>query len=208
MPEEKSRSFRFSPKWVIGVAAMFLVSTTFATNINLNGGGSFEFGQGIYQIKACDQFISIEFAATTTIDGYSRVGNIIIKGLDITKCKGTALRLRLYPNASQTPLELYGEQVDSVTSVSLNPLGNSVILAIQKTLTDADKCISVAGGDPTYDPDLVNIINNIGVNKCYTDPKRQALSYTPSTGIFKVKFYAPKAIMTDVAKVVIESASI
>lgn len=207
MQEERVQRSRHSLKWPIRLLALALIATTLAANISLNLGQKFEFGQGIYQIKACDQFIGIELKATSTINGASRVGNILFKGLDIAKCKGTALRLKLYAEKNGTPLELYG-QYDAGVTTSLNPLGNTIILVIQRNLTDADGCISVGGGDPTYDPDLVNIVNNVGINKCYLDAKRQSLSYTPANGDFNVKFYGPLAAVESVTAVTLESSAI
>jgi hypothetical protein len=198
-----SRGFRLT----LAALLLSLVGSTFAANIVINGNNELEFGQGIYQIKACDQFIGIELKATSTIDGSSRVGNIIFKGLDISKCKGTALRLRLYETKNGTPLELYGQFESSVTT-SLSPRGDTVILVIERTLTDSNGCISDAGGDPSYDPDLVNIINNVGVNKCYLDAKRQSLSYTPASGIFNVKFFGPLASVESVTAVTLESSAL
>jgi hypothetical protein len=132
---------------------------------------------------------------------------VIFKGLDITKCKGTALRLRLYETKNGTPLELYG-QFESTGTTSLTPKGDTVFLVIQRTLTDADGCISVDGGDATYEPDLVNIINNVGMNKCYLDAKRQSLSYTPANGDFNVKFFGPLAAVESVTAVTLESSAL
>ena len=95
MPQEEQRFGGLPKRWVIIIAALFLVSSTFAINITINGNNRVEFGQGIYQIKACDQYVALEFVSTSAYaNGYSRVGAIVFKGLDVQKCKGTAMRLR------------------------------------------------------------------------------------------------------------------
>lgn len=188
MPEENHRRFRGFDRRLFSIAALLLlISSTFAVNINLNENNSIEFGQGIYQIKACDQFISLEFKSTQSVNGFSRVGNIIFKGLDIDKCRGTAMRLRIYRTGVSAPLNLYTNQDNSET-------GTAVIMVISKTAS------------PATAADDVTLVNNKGVNIEYGDTM-QAIDYDPANGNFMVSYAYPLAEMRYVNSVTLESAS-
>lgn len=188
--QDEGRRFGGIPKrWVIVIASLFLISSTFAINITINGNNRVEFGQGIYQIKACDQYVALEFVSTSAYaNGYSRVGAIIFKGLDVQKCKGTAMRLRLYKTGSNTPLNLY-------TNASGTETGTAVIMVISKNATG-----------PTFADD-VTLVNNKGVNISYGD-SMQAIDFDPATGNFAVSYQYPLAEMRDVNSVTLESASL
>lgn len=188
MPQDV-RGFGGMPKsWVIGLASLLLISATFASNIIINGSSRVEFGQGIYQIKACDQYVALEFKSTNAYpNGYSRVGNIIFKGLDVQKCKGTAMRLRLYRSGSSTPLNLY-------TNLAGSETGTAVIMVIAKNATG-----------PTFADD-VTLVDNKGANISYGD-SMQSIDYDASTGNFTVSYLYPLAEMRNVNSVTLESAS-
>ena len=189
MPQEESRFSGIPKRWILILATLFLVSTTFAVNITLNENNRVEFGQGIYQIKACDQFVSLEFWSTNAYpNGYSRVGNIIFKGLDVQKCKGTAMRLRIYQSGNNTPLNLY-------TNASATETGTAVIMVISKNATG-----------PTFADD-VTLVNNKGVNIGYGD-SMQSIDYDPSNGNFIISYLYPLAEMRYVNSVTLESASV
>ena len=189
MPRDERRLGGIPKRWVIVIASLFLISSTFAINITINGNNRVEFGQGVYQIKACDQYVALEFVSTNAYaNGYSRVGAIIFKGLDVQKCKGTAMRLRLYKSGSSTPLNLYTNSTSSET-------GTAVIMLISKNATG-----------PTFADD-VTLINHKGVNISYGD-SMQAIDYEPATGNFIVSYGFPLAEMRDVNSVTLESASV
>lgn len=190
MPQEtRSGTGRISARWILILVSLFLISTTFAINITINGNNRVEFGQGIYQIKACDQYVSIELGSTSAYpNGYSRVGNIVFKGLDVGKCKGTAMRLRLFESGSNTPMNLYTNAAGSET-------GTAVIMVISKNATG-----------PTFGDD-VTLVNNKGVNIGYGD-SMQAIDYDFATGNFIVSYSYPLAEMRSVNTLTLESASL
>ena len=188
MPEDNQRRFRGFDRRLFSLAALLLIiSSTFAANLNINESNRIEFGQGIYQIKACDQFISLEFKSTASINGYSRVGNIIFKGLDIDKCKGTAMRLRIYKTGDQKPLPLYENAAKTES-------GTAVIMVISKLATKATAA------------DDVTLVNHKGVNIEYGDTM-QAIDYDPINGNFMISYAFPLAEMRYVNSVTLESAS-
>lgn len=188
MPQEERRRLGgFSKRWIFLVSVLFLISSTFAININLNDNNRIEFGQGIYQIKACDQFISLEFKSTRSVNGFSRVGNIIFKGLDIDKCKGTAMRLRLFKTGVAQHLNLY-------TNAAQTETGTAVIMVISKTAS------------PSTAADDVTLVNHFGVNIEYGD-NMQTIDYDPANGNFIISYPYPLAEMRDVNSVTLESAT-
>lgn len=187
MPQEERRFGGANRRWIFLSIFALAISSTFAANVNLNGTNRIEFGQGVYQIKACDQFISLEFKSTRSINGFSRVGNIIFKGLDIGKCKGTAMRLRLYKTGDQKPLPLY-------ENASKTESGTAVIMVISKTATP-----STAAND-------VTLVNHFGVNIEYGD-SMQSIDYDPVTANFIITYDYPLAEMRYVNSVTLESAT-
>lgn len=62
LPGQPSRSPRTSLKWIAGICAtavLVALGSTLASNINLNGGGNVEFGQGQTVATACDNAITV-----------------------------------------------------------------------------------------------------------------------------------------------------
>lgn len=187
MPQEERRFGGVNRRWVFLLIFALALSSTFAANININDTNRIEFGQGIYQIKACDQFISLEFKSTRSVNGFSRVGNIIFKGLDIEKCKGTAMRLRLFQTGVSQQLNLY-------TNAAKTETGTAVIMVISKTAS------------PSTAADDVTLVNHFGVNIEYGD-NMQTIDYDPANGNFIISYSHPLAEMRYVNSVTLESAT-
>ena len=187
MPQEERRFGGVNRRWIFLSIFVLALSSTFAANLNINDANRIEFGQGIYQIKACDQFISLEFKSTRSVNGFSRVGNIIFKGLDIEKCKGTAMRLRLFKTGDPKHLDLY-------TNAAKTETGTAVIMVISKTAT------------PSTAADDVTLVNHLGVNIEYGD-NMQAIDYDPANGNFIISYRYPLAEMQYVNSVTLESAT-
>lgn len=189
MPRDENRFGRLPKRWIVIIAALFLVSTTFAINININGNNRVEFGQGIYQIKACDQYVSLKLDSTNAYpNGFSRVGDIVFQGLNVEKCRGTAMRLRLYQSGVADPLNLY-------TNAGSTETGTAVIMVISKTASAA-----------TFSKDIT-LVDSKGVNIGRFDAN-QSILFNKTTGDFTVTFTYPLAEMRFVDNVTLESASV
>ena len=101
--------------FILLIVGLFGITTTVAANITINSGKKAEFGQGLYQVKACDQFVSVYLDNTDTtynIDGtpgagYSNISAIRLVGLDTVKCAGTTIRIKLYKANQAAPLQIY-----------------------------------------------------------------------------------------------------
>lgn len=112
----KSRKIGF------GVFLIFasLISSVVAANISINTEGRVEFGQGLYRVAACDSTVEIEPVSNTP----PNIDEILIRGLDITSCPGTYLRIKLYGSGT-TPLNLYEESTTAVNRLLLYINGQS-----------------------------------------------------------------------------------
>lgn len=107
-------------KVFIGLLIILLtVGTTLASRITLNSGGNITFGQGVLNIKACDDWIDISYITTETEDGVGEPPNremairgINIDGFDSIACKNTNFKIKLFgppppQNEPLVPLDLY-----------------------------------------------------------------------------------------------------
>ena len=173
--------------WITLISLLAAVGLTFAASITINTNNRVEFGQGIYQIKSCDQFVSIALNPSATINGYSRVQNVTVKGLDVGRCAGTTVRLKLFTSGSQTPLNLY-------TTSNYAETGTAVIMVIRSGATQATAF------------DDVTLVNQRGTNIGYGDAN-QSIDYFDTSGDFVVSFTRPLARMDQVNSVTLESAN-
>ena len=179
---------RHSPKVRLGLlltTILAVIGSTYAVNILASS--SVEYGQGIYQIVACDSYVNVSLEPTATVNGASYVGSFLIRGLNVGDCAGTTIRLRLFSAGSESPLDLFA--TPSNTNV-----GNAVILSIASGAT-----LSTALDD-------VTLVNPAGQNIEYGDSS-QSIDYNENLAEFTISFSNPKALMSAVDSIVLESAS-
>ena len=182
------------------VALISMIGLTFAATIRINANKNFEYGQGIYQITSCDQFVAINLGSSSTTpyaDGLSRVSNISFQGLDIGSCANTSIRIRLFGASNATPLDLFTNPAYTSKGVSYpccTETGTAVTLVIAAGATQATALQSTT------------LISATGKNISQGD-RSQSLSYNSGTGVMTVAFSTPLAIMRDVQKTTLESAS-
>ena len=189
-----SRSFRLTLLAVI----ISLIGTTFAINVTINGDNEVEFGQGIYRITSCDQFVQVALKSSSAFaDGYSRVGSIELSGLDVARCANTSIRLRLYDASNPSPMDLFNNIAYTSRGTSYpccTETGTAVVMLIAADATQSTATQSVTLVSPSG--------RNIG-----SGDRHESLRYESSTAIFTVTFTSPLAIMRDVAKTTLESAA-
>jgi hypothetical protein len=74
LPESGERQRRFSSRGfriLLGLLLVSLIGTTFAVNVTINGNNKLEFGQGVYRITSCDQFVNVALKSSSAFaDGY------------------------------------------------------------------------------------------------------------------------------------------
>lgn len=181
-------------------AAISMIGLTFAATVRINGNNQFEYGQGLYQITSCDQFVGVNLGSSDSTpygDGLSRVLNINIQGLDVARCANTSIRIKLYGTSNTTPLNLFTNPAYTSKGVSYpccTETGTAVTLVIASGATQATALQSTSLIGPT------------GKNVMQGD-RSQTLSYDPNSAVFTVAFPSPLAIMRDVLKTTLESAS-
>lgn len=109
LPDRPSRTPHKSLKWILGVCASITVvalSSTLASNINLNGGGNVEFGQGQMTATACagNQNIYVTPSSEFT-DGAFYLKSITISNIPAS-CYGRRFQVVAYPASGSNPLAL------------------------------------------------------------------------------------------------------
>lgn len=189
-----SRGFRFT----LGLLLISLIGTTFAVNVTINGNDRVEFGQGVYRITSCDQFVNVLLKSSNAFsDGLSRVGSVEISGLDVARCANTSIRLRLYDASNPAPMDLFNNIAYTSRGTSYpccTETGTSVVMVVAADATQATAAQSVT------------LISPSGRNIGYGD-RHESIRYESTTGVFTVTFTSPLAIMRDVEKTTLESAS-
>jgi hypothetical protein len=201
MPEATQKPGRFSSRgfrWTLVAVILSLVGTTFAVNVTINGNNRVEFGQGVYRITSCDQFINVALKSSSAFaDGLSRVGSIELSGLDVARCANTSIRLRLYDASNPAPMELFNNIAYTSRGTSYpccTETGTAVVMVIAAGATQGTAAQSVT------------LISPSGRNIGYGD-RHESIRYESTTAVFTVSFASPLAIMRDVAKTTLESAA-
>lgn len=195
------------PRGKLAIALLLIVaaglSSTFAANISLNGGQRKEFGQGIYQIKACDQWVGVGLTAGTgTQNDY--VKNVKLYGFDPQLCLGRVFRIKLFPAGSTTALPLYVDE----TATGLSTGDTTTVLSLVDTSTAYSSNYPTYPSMNAYDSwsaDAVTLLNALGTNIKYNS-KWLNISYTKDTGVYTIILKYPAAIVAQVGSVTIESA--
>jgi hypothetical protein len=183
----------------IFILVLGVLGSTVAANISLNGGNRKEFGQGIFQIKACDQWVGV---GLTTGQGAQNtyVANVDLYGLDPRACKNTIFRIKFFPTGSTTAMNMYlgagptSAANDSVTATSL-------VMKITSTTYSG----SNQAAYETWAYDAVSLIDPQGRDIGFAD-NYELIDYTPSTGIYSVVFTYPRAVAALVSSITIETA--
>lgn len=201
MPETDEKTGRFSSRgfrWTLLAVIISLIGTTFAINVTINGNNQVEFGQGVYRITSCDQFMNVNLKSSNAFDdGLSRVGSIELSGVDVARCANTSVRLRLYDSSNPSPMNLFNNIAYTSRGTSYpccTETGTAVIMVIAANATQATAAQSVT------------LISPSGKNIGYGD-RHESIRYESTTAVFTVTFASPLAIMRDVAKTTLESAA-
>jgi hypothetical protein len=201
MPETADKPGRYSSRGfrlTLLAAIISLVGTTFAINVTINGNNQVEFGQGIYRITSCDQFMNVNLKSGNAFaDGFSRVESIELSGLDVARCANTSIRLRLYDASNPAPMNLFNNIAYTSRGTSYpccTETGTAVVMVIAADATQATAAQSVT------------LISPSGRNIGFGD-RHESIRYESTTAVFTVTFASPLAIMRDVAKTTLESAA-
>ena len=188
-----------------GFLALAFAGSTIAANISLSS-GRIEFGQGVYQIRACDQYVGI-----TLLPGGSTenplVKEIQISSLDALNCRGSEIRINLFSSDSNiTPLPLFrGDDTKNLDRVLLNVSTNlSTTRANAVRFVTGERC-----ADQTSSSCRPRIIATrlLSDGSGFGSDSFQALSYTPSDGLYIIEFTVPLALVLSVTGITIQSST-
>jgi len=195
-PASKKNKFTNS-KIALGFGILILAFTglTVAANISLNS-GRVEFGQGIYQIKSCDQWVGITLVPSQAkYGGLSRVLNVKISGLDALRCRGSNFKIQLYPSGvSPAAMKIFTDASGDVDRVLLSISSDNA-----KTRSNA---VSFIDGSGQLVP-----TTTLSDGSGYADDDYQFLTYATTNGVYTVAFYLPLATMNTVSSLTVQSAS-
>ena len=191
IPVRKKRS----PNFIIGfgLLAMSVVGFTLAANITIGNGNRLEFGQGLYQITSCDQWIGIKLnPSAASYSGQSRVANINFSGFDALNCRGRDIKIQLLDGSSAI-LPIFSDASGLVDRVLLN------------VSTDTNRGRANAVG--FYNGYGVLVTSSLSGSNGYAYDSGQYLSYNSNTGVYTILFNSPQATMSAVNSLTVQSAS-
>ena len=196
VPVSGAIKFRRS-KLFIGLSMIGLSVTglTLAASFSINS-GRVEFGQGIYKIQSCDQWIAINLVSSeASYSGQSRVANIQISGLDATRCRGSNFKIQLYPaGASPSTMPLFSEGTPPVDRLLLS--GSSDVSKVRAN------AVSLIDGSGRL---ITASLEADGSGSAYD--RWQYLTYATSNGVYSVSFTRPLATVSAVNSLTVQSAS-
>lgn len=182
MDEDEFLRPRISKRFILVAFFILLcigyITSSLAANITLNQNQRVEFGQGVYNLKVCDDFININLGATSVDQfGISKVNRIFVNGFDSNKCKNKNFTIEIFKNNVSTPADLF--------NISSPNKANRVRITVDNN------------GSVT----LINMSNvNVGIDDTF-----HSINY--SNGVYTVTFADPLLSVPDVYTTTIESAN-
>jgi hypothetical protein len=207
-PASNKRRIQNSKLFIgFSLLALAFAGSTIAANISLSS-GRIEFGQGVYQIRACDQYVRITpQAGSSEEDELEKVKRIVISGLDALNCRGSEIRINLFSsNSNTTPLPLFrGDDLKNLDRVLLNVSTNlSTTRANAVRFVTGERC-----ADQTSSSCRPRIIATrlLSDGSGFGSDSFQALSYTPSDGLYIIEFTVPLALVLSVTGITIQSST-
>ena len=196
VPNSSRKKFRNSKLFLgFSMIALSVTGLTLAASLTINS-GKVEFGQGIYKIQSCDQWVGINLVPTeASYSGLSRVANIQISGLDATRCRGSNFKIQLYPNgASPAAMALFSEATSSVDRLLL-----SISSDVTKVRANAVSFIDGSG--------RLVLATLAADGSGYAYDRYEYLTYATTNGVYSVTFSRPLATVSAVNSLTVQSAS-
>jgi hypothetical protein len=102
------------PKLIAGllITIVTAIGSIFAGNFSMgNSASAFEYGQGVYKIEACDDWVRVNILTGATgeygaPEGLSALTGVVISSLDTQACAGTEFTISAV-DADKNPLAMY-----------------------------------------------------------------------------------------------------
>lgn len=174
-------------------AAIILVATlgsVLAANIAIgNSGKAAEFGQGVYQLKACDSWIQLNLVSGATgqygaPSGLSALTGVTVQGLMPKQCPSTKFTV---------------QALDS----------NSKVLPLYRTDQNSTLCSAkpycVIGKNS--ESDLILTISPTGTVSLFNPDTYHQLTFDSSTGLYTFSFTQPGQLAQGISTLIIQSTS-
>jgi hypothetical protein len=138
---EESRPSSPRKKLIIGAILLIAaIGTTFASTLTINTNNRVTFGQGLYQIRACDGWIKITFEKTDTAGGVMDNGSMVqavsainIDSFNSLACKNTNFKIKLFKTGVSTALNLYTQEDTTASNQVWLSVNNSGVVTILDT---------------------------------------------------------------------------
>lgn len=174
-------------------AAMILVATlgsVLAANIAIgNSGKAAEFGQGVYQLKACDSWIQMNLVSGPTgrygaPAGLSALTGVSIQSLMPRQCPSTKFTVQALDSAGKV-LPLY--RTDETSALC------------------SSKPFCVIGKNSQSD--LILTISASGVVSLFNPDTYHQLTYDTATGIYTFSFTQPGQLAQGISTLIIQSTA-
>jgi hypothetical protein len=184
--QDQAKSPFSKKKLALGLVILFAtVGTTLATTLTINTGNRVTFGQGIYQIRACDGWIKISFEKTDTAGGVMDSGTRVqavsavnVDSFNSLACKNTNFKIKLFKTGVATALNLYTQE-DSTAS-------NQVWLSVDNS-------------------GVVTILDTSGTNLGEFGDTAVGLGMDSETGRYTIYFFTPLQPASNVESYTVES---
>ena len=184
---EENKSSLSAKKIIVGIVFIALtIGTSLASTLTINSNNRVTFGQGVYQIRACDGWIKISFEKTSTDNGVLENGVLVqavsainIDNFNSLACKNTNFKITLYKaSAPTTALDLYSQE-DSTAS-------NQVWLSVDNS-------------------GVVSLVDTYGVNLTQYGDTAVGLGLDSDTGRYTIYFFTPLQPASNVDSYTVES---
>ena len=166
------------------------VGSILAANIIVSSPGKVhEFGQGEYQIKACDTWVTLDLIEGATgesgaPEGFSPLTGITIQGLDTTQCTNTQFQLSILDSRG-IPYPLY--RTDGIAKMCAE---------------------SECPTDSPFSQKLSIRVDPLGNVSLLPQDQFHTLVYESQSGLYKVLFSQPGILANDVSRITIQSQGI
>ena len=118
MESETSKDSVFSKLFsFVGIAALLVIGSTFAANINLNSGQNVEFGQGVSIATSCDSQVTLTpYSSFVNASGAGAFyfSSFTLSNIDVSACNGAIFTIKAYGPSSSVPLALWSTNTSAI----------------------------------------------------------------------------------------------
>ena len=145
-PPQRSRLLIFVI--IAGLISIYLIRTTFAGDVNINGNKSIEFGQGYSQLVACSGSQALSISPASTFINASSAGAYKLSSYTVSNipssCNGSDFTINFYDSGTATsPLAIFNTSTvnsivyDTATTFNLGDgnFGSSIVVNSSSSFT-------------------------------------------------------------------------